>query len=91
MNGEIKEVLITREQIRKRVSELGKQITKDYEGEELILVGVLKGGFIFLADLMREIDLDINVDLIAVSSYGAATKSSGVVMAHKGFRHRYYR
>ena len=79
MMKDIEEVLVPREKIREMVKRLGKRISEDYEGEELVLVGVLKGGFIFLADLMREITIPVDMDFIAVSSYGAATKSSGVV------------
>jgi hypoxanthine phosphoribosyltransferase len=79
MSGDTYEVLISREQIREMVRELGQKISADYEGKELILVGVLKGGFIFLADLMREITIPVEMDLISVSSYGDDTKSSGVV------------
>ena len=73
------EVLISREQLRKRVEELGAQITKDYEGEPVLLIGILKGSVPFMADLMREIDLDVSIDFMSVSSYGSATKTSGVV------------
>lgn len=79
MTEDFEEILIGSEQIRNRVKELGSQISRDYAGKELVLVGVLKGGFVFLADLMREITIPVDMDLIAVSSYGAATKSSGVV------------
>lgn len=79
MMADIEEILISREQIKEMVVKLGKRISKDYEGEELVLVGVLKGGFVFLADLMREITISVDMDLIAVSSYGASTLSSGVV------------
>jgi hypoxanthine phosphoribosyltransferase len=75
----IGKVLVTQDEIRAKVQELGKQISKDYEGEKVLLVGVLKGAFIFMADLIREIDIDCEVDFMAVSSYGAATRSSGVV------------
>ena len=77
--GDIEEILVGRDQIRSMVCELGKRISRDYEGKELILIGVLKGGFVFLADLMREISISVDMDLIAVSSYGASTRSSGVV------------
>ncbi|NLP07123.1 MAG: hypoxanthine phosphoribosyltransferase [Clostridiaceae bacterium] len=76
---DIEEVLVPREQISEMVKSLGKRISEDYAGEDLVLVGVLKGGFIFLADLMREITIPVDMDLIAVSSYGASTRSSGVV------------
>jgi hypoxanthine phosphoribosyltransferase len=79
MLGDIEGVLIDRETISRRVKELGARISQDYEGKELVLVGVLKGGFIFLADLMREITIPVDMDFISVSSYGASTKSSGVV------------
>lgn len=79
MTGDFEEILVDREQIKSKVVELGRLISQDYEGCELILVGVLKGGFVFLADLMREITIPVDMDLIAVSSYGASTKSSGVV------------
>lgn len=79
MMGDIEEILVSREQIKEMVEKLGKQISEDYEGSELVLVGVLKGGFVFLADLMREITIPVDMDLIAVSSYGASTRSSGVV------------
>ena len=79
MTEDFEEILIGSEQIRSKVVELGRQISQDYAGKELVLVGVLKGGFVFLADLMREITIPVDMDLIAVSSYGASTKSSGVV------------
>lgn len=77
--GDIEEILVSREQINEMVEKLGKRISADYEGTELVLVGVLKGGFVFLADLMRKITIPVDMDLIAVSSYGASTRSSGVV------------
>ena len=61
------------------VKRLGRRLSEDYAGKELVLVGVLKGGFIFLADLMREISIPVDMDFIAVSSYGESTRSSGVV------------
>ncbi len=73
------EILISREQLQAKVKELGAQITKDYEGEEVLLVGILKGSVPFMADLMREINLPLTIDFMQVSSYGGATKSSGVV------------
>ncbi|MDW3176449.1 MAG: hypoxanthine phosphoribosyltransferase [Acidimicrobiia bacterium] len=71
--------LVTEEQIRQRVRELGEQITRDYAGERPLLVAVLRGAYMFLADLSREIDLMVEIDFMAVSSYGNATASSGVV------------
>ncbi|HHW47210.1 MAG TPA: hypoxanthine phosphoribosyltransferase [Clostridiaceae bacterium] len=79
MLEDIDKVLITREVIREKVKELGKRISEDYKGKDLILIGVLKGGFIFLADLMREITIPVDMDLISVTSYGNSTESSGVV------------
>src|SRR5207302_3747201 len=73
------EVLFTAEQIARRVAELGKQIERDYEGKDLVLLGVLKGSFLFISDLARSIDLPLAVDFIGLSSYGEATESSGVV------------
>ncbi len=79
MNGEVGEVLVTEEQIHQRVHELGAEITNDYAGIRPLLVGVLRGAFVFMADLARAIDLPLEVDFMAVSSYGNATASSGVV------------
>lgn len=77
------EILITREQLAARVAELGAQITEDYRGRELVIIGILKGAVVFLSDLIREIDLPISIDFMAISSYGSATKSSGVVRIMK--------
>jgi hypoxanthine phosphoribosyltransferase len=79
MAKQIDKILIDRNQIRQIVVELGRQITKDYEGKELFIVCVLRGAFIFTADLIREIKLNVNVDFMSVSSYGEDTSSSGVV------------
>ncbi len=73
------EVLVTAEDLQLRVAELGREITADYEGRSLLLVGVLKGAVFFLSDLMRYIDAPVEVDFMAVASYGSATDSSGVV------------
>ena len=73
------EVLISRQQLADKVAELGAQISKDYEGESLFLIGILKGSVPFMADLMRAISLDVEMDFMSVSSYGSGTKSSGVV------------
>jgi hypoxanthine phosphoribosyltransferase len=73
------EVLVSEQQLRDRVAALGKEITRDYEGRAPLLVGVLKGAFMFMADLSREIALPVEFDFMAVSSYGSATKTSGVV------------
>lgn len=72
-------VQITIEQIRARVAELGAEITRDFAGEDLHVICVLNGAFVFTADLVREIDLPITIDFLAVSSYGSGTKTSGEV------------
>src|ERR687896_394725 len=79
LHEDIAEVLITADEISDKVAELGKQITESYRDRDLLLVGVLKGAFMFMADLAREVHLPIEFDFMAVSSYGSATKSSGVV------------
>lgn len=71
--------LIDAESIQERVREMGAQITRDYEGKQLVLVPVLKGSFVFAADLARAIDLPVSIDFLAVRSYGDGTESSGVV------------
>ena len=75
----IGEVLVEAEDLQRRVRELGAEISADYEGKDLVMIGVLKGAVLFLADLMRELDVPCEVDFMAVSSYGSATDSSGVV------------
>ncbi|MCS6884840.1 MAG: hypoxanthine phosphoribosyltransferase [Acidobacteriota bacterium] len=77
-NSKLK-VMLSAEQIKERIRQLGEQITNDYRGRDLLMIGVLKGACVFLSDLMRHIDLPMMVDFIAVTSYGAATKSSGEV------------
>lgn len=76
---DVAEVLISEAQIQQRIAALGAQITRDFAGEEILVIAVLKGAILFLADLMRRIDLPLSVDFLAVSSYGAGTQSSGVV------------
>ncbi len=73
------ETLVSEQDLRRRVAELGEQISHDYAGRSLLLVGVLKGAVFFLSDLMRYIDIPVEVDFMAVASYGSATDSSGVV------------
>jgi hypoxanthine phosphoribosyltransferase len=75
----IKEVLFSEEELAGKVKELAAQITKDYEGKDLLIIGVLKGANVFMADLIRQIDNPLSLDFIAASSYGSATESSGVV------------
>jgi hypoxanthine phosphoribosyltransferase len=72
-------VVVGEAELRQRITELGKEISADYAGRTPLLVGVLKGAFMFMADLARQIDLPVEFDFMAVSSYGAATKTSGVV------------
>ncbi len=72
-------VLVSAEEIEAKLTEMGAAITRDYEGQDLLLVGVLKGAFVVMADLARHIDLPLEFDFMAVSSYGASTKSTGVV------------
>ncbi|HSK97246.1 MAG TPA: hypoxanthine phosphoribosyltransferase [Euzebyales bacterium] len=76
---DIEEVLIPAERVQQRLRELAADVTRDYAGQRLLLVGVLKGAFMVMADLARYLDLPIEVDFMAVSSYGSATKTSGVV------------
>ncbi len=73
------EMVVSEDQLQERIAALGKQITADYAGRTILLVGVLKGAFVFMADLARAIDLPVEFDFMAVSSYGSATKTSGVV------------
>jgi hypoxanthine phosphoribosyltransferase len=75
----IGETLVASEDLKRRVAELGKQISEDYEGRDLFMVGVLKGAVLFLADLMRSLSVPCEIDFMAVSSYGSKTDSSGVV------------
>lgn len=83
MNDDILEVLLTQEELAKRVGELGEAITRDFAGREPVVASVLRGSYIFMADLTRKIDLPCTVDFMAVSSYGKETKSSGQVEIKK--------
>ena len=83
MNDDIKKVLIGEDELRAIVKRLGEQITEDYKGKDVLLIGILKGSVIFMADLMRAIDLPCNIDFMAVSSYGSGTESSGRVKINK--------
>jgi len=76
---EIGEILVQRDELQHRVRELAEEVSRDYEGRQLFLVGVLKGAVFFLSDLMRHIEVPCEVDFMAVSSYGSSTDSSGVV------------
>lgn len=80
MRDHIEQVLITKEQIEEKIKELGEKISNDYRNcDNLLLVGVLKGAVVFMADLIRNIDIPLDIDFMAVSSYGSSTESSGVV------------
>lgn len=83
MENDIQEILFTKEQIKTKVEELGEQITNDYFGKDLLLICILKGSTIFMADLIREIKLPITIDFMAISSYGLSTESSGVAQITK--------
>jgi hypoxanthine phosphoribosyltransferase len=79
----IGKILYTEEDIRNRAIELGQQITNDYEGKELIVIGTLKGAVMWMSELIKHIDLDVKIDFIAAGSYGSGTTSSGVVKVTK--------
>lgn len=79
MHADIQEIVISEDEVRSRVAELGARISADYGGEPLLLVAVLRGAALFVADLAREITSPVEIDFMAVSSYGSSTKSSGVV------------
>ena len=83
MHKDIEKILYTEEELSRRVTELGAQIAADYAGRQPMLISVLRGSYIFMADLTRAIDLDVTVDFMAVSSYGAGTVSSGQVEIKK--------
>ena len=83
MHKDVEQILYTEEELRRRVKELGCQITADYAGRSPMLISVLRGSYIFMADLTRSINLDVTVDFLAVSSYGAGTVSSGQVEIKK--------
>jgi len=82
-DGGIGEILVSRDQLAERVAALGKQITVDYAGRRPLLVGVLRGAYVFLTDLARSIDLPVEIDFMAVSSYGNSSRTSGVVRTVK--------
>ena len=79
IKDEVTEVVVTEEQLKVRINEIARKIEKDYEGKDLLLIGVLKGAVMAMADLSRAIQRHIEMDWMAVSSYGSGTKSSGVV------------
>ena len=79
MKNDIAKVLLTEEDIKKIVNNLGEQISRDYSGKKLLLVSILKGSVVFMADLMRAITIPCQIDFMSVSSYGKGTKTSGTV------------
>ena len=79
VHEDIEQVLISADEIQDKIAALAKEITEDYRDKDLLLVGVLKGAFVFMSDLAREVKLPLEFDFMAVSSYGSTTKSSGVV------------
>lgn len=83
MEQDIQRVLFTQERLKSRVAEIAREIERDYEGREIMLISVLRGSFIFMADLCREIQLPCTLDFMSVSSYGTGTSSSGQVQITK--------
>lgn len=79
MHQDLKDILLTEEQLQAKIRELGAKISADYRDRNPLLIGVLKGAFMFMADLAKAIDIPVEIDFMAVSSYGSSTKSSGVV------------
>ena len=87
MIRDIKEVLLTEEQILEKVRELGSAISKDYESKDLLIVGILKGSVLFASELIKNITIPCEIDFMAVSSYGNSTETSGVVRILKDLEH----
>lgn len=79
MHSNVKKILITEEEIKNRVKELGEQITRDYRDKKLVMISVLKGSVLFISDLMRAVDLYMKIDFMSISTYCGGTKSTGVV------------
>ncbi|MCX7780147.1 MAG: hypoxanthine phosphoribosyltransferase [Negativicutes bacterium] len=79
MTDDLKEILLTSEQIAARIREMGEEISADYAGKEILMIGILRGAVIFMSDLARAINVPVSLDFMAVSSYGSSTTSSGVV------------
>ena len=78
-HNDVLEILIDRNRLAKRIKEMGEQISKDKTGKSLVVISILKGSWIFLADLVREIELDVDVEFMSISSYGSGTTSSGKI------------
>ena len=83
MYDDISKVLVSEEELKAKTKELADMVSKDYKGRELLVVSILKGGFIFTADFVRALSIDARVDFMSVSSYGASTRTSGVVQIRK--------
>jgi hypoxanthine phosphoribosyltransferase len=83
LRNDIEEVLLSSEEIHKKIAELGKSISTDYKDKNLLMVSILKGSIVFMADLMREVTIPARIDFMSVSSYGAGVKTSGVVKITK--------
>ena len=87
MQADIERVFFTEDQLAERVRELGRQISAEYKGRNPIFIGVLKGSFVFMADLMRAMDIYCDIDFMSVSSYGSGTKTTGAVKITKDLSH----
>lgn len=85
MANDLKSVLLTREEIAQKVRQIGREINADYRGEEIIVACVLRGGFVFCADLVRELSMPMTIEFLVASSYGAQSQSSGNVQIKKDF------
>ena len=85
MLEDISRILFTEDEIKFRVAELGRQISEDFKGEDIVVIGLLKGCFMFIADLMRAIDTNVAVDFMVVSSYGSGVVSSGEIKVRKDY------
>lgn len=83
LDQDIQEILISQEQLQERIKEMAGEINRDYAGRSPLLIGILRGSYIFMADLVRQIDLPITMDFMVVSSYGAGTVTSGLVNIKK--------
>ena len=83
MHKDVEKILLNEEQIAEICKKLGKQITEDYKGKDLLAVGILKGSILFFADVIRNVDIDLNIDFMVVSSYGAGATTSGMVQILK--------
>jgi len=83
MHNDIEKIIFTEEEIKKKVQDIGRKISEDYKEKDPIFISILKGGVVFMADLMRAVDIPIEIDFMGVASYGSSTKSSGVVQITK--------